>query len=210
MDGILLDSEAWYMKGTVALMRSYGYTGPVENIYSVIGTTTDGAFEILHELLDHKISMEQLIQDNDQYFLTEHPLDCRTIMFKGVPEELKRLKNHGLILACCSSSPLQVILESLDAMGIRDNFTFIESGDNVPQAKPAPDIYLLAMQTLKLKPEECIVYEDSAAGIKAGKQAGCMVIAREDRRFHQDQSHADLIVKNIQSMADTVLKEEYQ
>lgn len=208
MDGILYDSEAWYMRGTVELMRSYGYTGEEEKIYAVIGTTMAGTFRILDDLLDHKVPMEKLMADNDQYFLVDHPLNYKTIMFKGVPEELKRLKDHGLKLACCSSSPMQTILDSLDAMGIREDFTFIESGENVPKAKPAPDIYLLAMQALNLKPEDCIVYEDSAAGIKAGKQAGCKVIAREDRRFNQDQSHADLIVKDIQGMVHAVLKEE--
>ena len=39
MDGILYDSEYYYMQGTVAQMRAYGYEGPVENIYQIIGTT---------------------------------------------------------------------------------------------------------------------------------------------------------------------------
>jgi beta-phosphoglucomutase-like phosphatase (HAD superfamily) len=46
MDGILYDSEAWYMKGTVAQMRAYGYTGPQEKIYAVIGTTMAGTAEV--------------------------------------------------------------------------------------------------------------------------------------------------------------------
>ncbi|MCH4207465.1 MAG: HAD family phosphatase [Solobacterium sp.] len=207
MDGILYDSEAWYMKGTVAQMRAYGYTGPQEKIYAVIGTTMAGTFDILYDLLDHKISKEQLAADNDRYFLVDHPLNYRSIMFEGVPEQLNRLKSHGLKLACCSSSPEKTILDSLDAMGIRSCFDFVESGENVPQAKPAPDIYLLAMKALGCTSEECIVYEDSKAGIEAGIRAGCYTIAREDKRFNQDQSEASLIVRDIQGMADAVLKE---
>jgi HAD superfamily hydrolase (TIGR01509 family) len=207
MDGILYDSEAYYMKGTIEQMRAYGYEGPAEKIYAVVGTTMDGTYQILHDLLGGRVSKEQLEKGNDYYFGVLHPLDYRSIMFPGVPEQLKRLQDAGIRLACCSSSPEKTILDSLDAMGIRPFFSFVESGENVHHPKPDPEIYLLAMQSLGLQPQDCAVYEDSETGIASGRAAGCFTIARRDTRFHQDQSGADLLVADIREMADTVLKE---
>ena len=50
MDGILCDSELFYMEGTLAQMRGFGYTGPEEKVWSVIGTTMDVTYQILYEL----------------------------------------------------------------------------------------------------------------------------------------------------------------
>ena len=51
---------------------------------------------------------------------------------------------------------------------------------NRPAGKPAPDIYLLVAETLGVKPEECLVFEDVPMGILAGKNAGMRVCAVED------------------------------
>ena len=50
MDGILYDSEYFYMQGTVAQMRAYGYDGPAKNIYRIIGTTMQTTYEMLYDI----------------------------------------------------------------------------------------------------------------------------------------------------------------
>jgi beta-phosphoglucomutase-like phosphatase (HAD superfamily) len=52
MDGILYDSERFYMDITVRVMRSLGYTGPEESLYAVVGTTAKGTWKILYDLLE--------------------------------------------------------------------------------------------------------------------------------------------------------------
>lgn len=207
MDGILYDSEYYYMNGTIEQMRRYGYDGPDEDIYAVIGTTMEETYAILHRLLNGKVPLEVIRKNNEHYFQEEHPLRFREIMFPGVPEELRSLKEMGILTAVCSASPLQLIKDSLQEMDILDLFDFYESGENVRNPKPAPDIYLLAQQELGVAREECVVYEDSTFGIEAGKRAGIYTVAREDKRFFQDQSHADAIVRDIQSLVRWIRKE---
>ena len=73
----------------------------------------------------------------------------------------------------------------LGALGLLDQFDAICSGHDVPQGKPAPDIYLRAAQTIGVPPENCLAVEDSPAGIQSAYAAGCMPV------FIPDQDEAD-------------------
>lgn len=209
MDGILFDSEPWYMNGTIEWMREYGYTGDEESVWKILGTTMDETYSILYELLGGSVEREELIRRNERYFGIEHPVKPVDLVFPGVPETVRRIHDEGFLTAVCSSSPRDTIYEVLDSIGITDCYDVILSGDEKFPPKPAPDIYLTAAEKLGVLPEECIVYEDSCRGITAGKQAGMTVIARRDDRFRQDQSGADHIVKDIYEMASILSEGEH-
>lgn len=207
MDGILYDSECWYLEGTIDQLRQFGYEGPDEDVYATIGLDMERNYDLLEKLLDYRVPREKIIASNERYFNVLHPLDYRAIMFPGIPEELKRLKDMGIRTAVCSASPMSIIVNSLKAMGIYELFDFIETVENVTKPKPAGDIYELAAEELGMDKKECLVYEDSRLGIEAGKNAGIFTVAREDNRFRQDQSHADLIVKDIHELTEWIRKE---
>lgn len=67
------------------------------------------------------------------------------------------------------------------------SFQTIVAGDDlcVKNGKPAPDIYLEAARRLGMHPSECLVFEDAWTGAKAGKSAGCHVIAVPDSRMER-------------------------
>lgn len=64
----------------------------------------------------------------------------------------------------------------LDRAGIREYFGAIVDGAQVRLPKPAPDIYLRAAELLGARPSDCIVFEDSATGVEAGRAAGMQVV----------------------------------
>ncbi len=199
MDGILYDSEAYYMNGVIEVMKSLGYTGDEKALHATVGTTFEQTFQIYYDLLEGKYSMQEIIEVNKAYF-SSHEMDYKGMMFPGVKEVLQLLKQDGRKIACCSSSPLETIQVSLEEMGIASLFDFVESGECIEHAKPYPDIYLKAAESFGIAIENCVVYEDSKLGIEAGKRAGAFVIARRDDRFSQDQSGADVIVNDIMEM----------
>lgn len=209
MDGILFDSEAYYMEGTYQQMISWGYQGPKEEIYRLIGTSMEETVNILFELLEGKKSKEDIEKDNWNYFSVEHPLNPKEIMFPGVEDCLAQLKSKGIKMALCSSSPWVTVVDSLDKMGVRDYFDFVESGENLEHFKPEPDIYLEALKFLGVEKEEAVVYEDSRIGIESGKRAGIFTVAREDKRYNQDQSRADKLVKDIQEFAQWIERKNH-
>lgn len=206
MDGILYDSEGFYMQGTYNVMKSFGYKDDIKNLNCVVGTTCEGTYALMAKLLNNGTTVEQIEKANVAYYV-KNPLPYKEIMFEGIPSVLEDLSKRGYKMACCSSSPEQCILDSLDAMGIRQYFDFVESGDNIDHPKPAGDIYEMAAKALGVTSDECIVYEDSRMGIEAGHNANMKVIARRDDRFGQDQSEADFIVNDVYEMKQIVLQE---
>jgi len=81
---------------------------------------------------------------------------------------------NGVKLGVCTTSNPQFIDAVLDLMGPerKAKFDFVLAGDVVAKKKPAPDIYLLALETLGLPPQQCIVIEDSRNGLLAATGAG--------------------------------------
>ena len=71
-------------------------------------------------------------------------------------------------------------IKKLKMAGIYDDIEMIVSGDMVEHGKPAPDIYLKAMQLAKLKNDECLVIEDSLNGVLSGLKANCSVVLIPD------------------------------
>jgi HAD superfamily hydrolase (TIGR01509 family) len=76
-----------------------------------------------------------------------------------------------------SSSPLDRIRISLESAGLIRFFEpHLFSANEVPHGKPAPDLFLYAAAKMRIKPEDCIVVEDSAAGVAAAHAAGMVPI----------------------------------
>lgn len=80
-------------------------------------------------------------------------------------------------VALASSSPLHLIEAVLDRFAIRSLFQVVISGEEVAHPKPAPDIFLEAARRMNVLAENCIVLEDSLAGVRAGRSAGMKVCA---------------------------------
>jgi len=80
----------------------------------------------------------------------------------------------GVKLGVCTTSNPKFIDAVLDLFGQerKARFDFVHAGDIVARKKPAPDIYLLALETLGLPPQECMVIEDSRNGLLAARGAG--------------------------------------
>lgn len=87
-------------------------------------------------------------------------------------------------------------------------FDAIFAAEDVPSSKPAPDGYRLAMGRLGLRPEQCVVLEDSVSGIAAGRAAGCLVIAVRAGNFGGwDQSHAHHVIDSLVELSPSLLDE---
>ena len=195
------------MEGTIEQMKRYGYKGDIKDIYRIIGTNMKETYDILYELLNKQVPRELIVANNEKYFLEEHPLDYKALMFEGVDIVLKELKDKGIKCAVCSSSPKDTINEALEEMGIKEYFELYISSDEVNEPKPKPDVYLKAQELLNIPKEECVIYEDSTLGIEAGINAEIYTVGRWDDRFYQDISKANLIVKDVYEFRDWIRKE---
>jgi len=94
----------------------------------------------------------------------------------GIKEALKQLKGEGYLLAVASSSPAYAIKDALKSLDMEKYFTVVMSGDYVEHPKPAPDTFLVTAEKLGMKPEDCLVVEDSTNGGGAARAAGMKCI----------------------------------
>jgi len=79
----------------------------------------------------------------------------------------------------------------------------IVSGDDMPRTKPHPDIFLKTAELLGLHPNECLVIEDSANGVRAAKDAGMFCVGfRNLNSGNQDLRRADIIVDSLAEVLD--------
>ena len=93
----------------------------------------------------------------------------------GIVEALGRLEVRRCV---ASSSSLERIRLSLDLTGLLEMLEpHIYSASMVTRGKPAPDLFLHAAKGMGVRPQDCIVVEDSPAGIEAARQAGMRVLA---------------------------------
>jgi beta-phosphoglucomutase-like phosphatase (HAD superfamily) len=93
---------------------------------------------------------------------------------------LKYYQTKGVICAVASSSAISHIQHRLSHVNVLHFFSTITSGQEVTRGKPAPDIYLLAMQKLGVQAEECLAFEDSELGARAAIAAGLNVVVVPD------------------------------
>ena len=203
MDGVLVNSERYYMDGTYEWMKNLGYTGTFNEVCSIIGTTMQRTYEIIYELLDKRYSIECIIEENERYF-TEHALDYQNLIKDGVTSLLQYIKSKKMKVALCSSSPRKNIEHVVEVCGFKPYFDFIVSGEQFKESKPHPEIYLHAAEVLQVKPEDCWVVEDSEYGIQAGISAGMKVIALRDSKLPNNQEKATWIVDNIETVKELI------
>lgn len=87
-------------------------------------------------------------------------------------------------------------------------FDIIFAAEDVPRSKPAPDGYRMAMERLGLAPHQCVVIEDSVAGIAAGRAAGCLVVAVKAGNFGGwDQSGGHRLIDSLEQLTPSLLDE---
>jgi sugar-phosphatase len=111
----------------------------------------------------------------------------------------------GARRALVTGSSRREARQMLALLGLTDAFPVIVAAEDVP-SKPHPDGYLLAARTLGVDPAHCLVLEDSAAGIAAGRAAGCTVVGVRAGNFHgQDQTAAHLVIDTLAHLDDATL-----
>jgi HAD superfamily hydrolase (TIGR01509 family) len=113
----------------------------------------------------------------------------------GIKRLMKEAMGIGIILGICTTANERAANSIAMGMLKEIKFEFVLAGDVVSRKKPDPEIYLLALEKTGLKPEECIVVEDSRNGVLAAKETGMHIIATTNiYTEREDLSEADIIV----------------
>jgi len=175
MDGLVLDSEAVYVSAWQTAAQRMGIALTDDFCLSLSGLSSE---PVQQALLAHCGA------DFDQAYFNElsakawfeHVQTQGIPVKKGVFALLKTIKDQQIPYCLATNSRRQIAELCLEFAGLSQVFPYIFSRDDVLQAKPAPDIFNLAANTLQVAVEHCLVLEDSPPGVTAALAAGASCI----------------------------------
>ncbi len=180
VDGLLLDTEPFYTKAHEIIAARYGKVFDWSVKSKMIGLRAEDSAKVLLGTLDLPLSVEQYLEQR-KHLLRE--LFPQAEPMPGAVRLTRHLHRAGIPMAVATSSDRYYF--DLKTTKHKEWFAIFDClimGDDpqIANGKPAPDMFLLAAQRLNAPPAQCLVFEDSPAGIQAARAAGMYTVAVPD------------------------------
>ena len=205
LDGVIVDTAKYHFLAWKKLANSIGVDFSEEQNEQLKGVSRVRSLEkILNwggiELTEEKF-MELMAKKNNDYLNHVNKMDESEIL-PGVTRVLDYLKSENLPIALGSASKnARNILQKVNLFEVFDS---IVDGTNVTKAKPDPEVFLNAAQQLNIEPSECIVFEDSVAGVQAANIANMISIGIGDKEVLNE---ADFVFKDFTEISVEFIEE---
>lgn len=205
LDGVLTDTSEFHYLGWQRLADDEGLPFSRKTNESLRGIPRR---ESLLLILNGRIYPEDKIQEmmtrkNNYYLELIRGITPKDLL-PGARELLEEIHKAGLKSALGSAS--KNAPEVIQRLGIESLLDAISDGNSVERQKPAPDLFLHAAAQLSLSPAECVVVEDAAAGIEAGKAAGMKTIGLGP---FERVGRADLLLPDLSKVDLSVILEYF-
>ena len=175
MDGTLVDNTPYHFKSWQALFKKYSLGQLSIDTYhqEISGIPIMDTLKRLFPIYNQE-QLRALLKEKEGLYKSLYGPFAAPI--NGLEKFLTELKNASVKMAMASSATVDDINFILSHVPIRDDFNAIIDGTSVSKSKPNPQIFLKAAEELNARPEDCVVFEDSIAGIKAANAAGMKVV----------------------------------
>ncbi|MFK7845386.1 MAG: HAD family hydrolase [Rhodothermales bacterium] len=197
MDGTLVQTERLkalsYAKAAVTLSpNTVKEEEVIEAFKEVVGRSRFEVAEALlnkfslHEAARNNMAATETASERDAFIkirlgfysrMIDDPLVIQKSMWTHNIAQLYNAMSQGYKTGLATMSHREQASRILDVLSLTDCFDFIATRDDVQKGKPDPEIYHLVISALKVKPEQCLVFEDSVSGVTAALAAGMHVIA---------------------------------
>ena len=177
MDGLLVDSEPVWTIAEVELSARLGAVFTPALKAAIVGTRLEVAVPTILRAYGAPAGPEDVARTSAWLLARMVELFAAEALplLPGAAELVTALRRAGVPVALVSSS-YRVLVDAVLAHGGL-TFDLTLAGDEVTHGKPHPEPYLTAARRLGVDPRDCVVLEDSPAGVTAGHAAGCAVVA---------------------------------
>jgi putative hydrolase of the HAD superfamily len=178
-DGLILDTETPEYHVWQAIYREHGFELPHEEWGRIIGGYGISDFDAAEHLSLLAQGRLDSVSLRTRHRLESDALTLAQPILPGVMDLIHEAKRMGLQLAIASSSPHSWVDTHAKRLKIFHYFEAVICADDVGagRTKPNPDLFLLALDRLKVPKEAAVVFEDSPNGVKAANRAGIFVVA---------------------------------
>lgn len=202
MDGTLVDNNPYHFKAWKELFEQYNRVEVTTDLFNEKISGVPGMV-IMRNFFGDDYNEEQMkamfqektVRYRDIYLPSMAPIN-------GLERLLHELKNSGVKLAVASSATTSNIDFVLNNLSIKSMFDTIVDGPRVSKPKPNPQIFLKAADDLGIKPEHCIVFEDSLSGVKAANAAGMKVIGITTSHMADELHPVDMVINDFADITE--------
>lgn len=204
LDGVIVDTAKYHYLAWKNLANSLGFEFTPEHNERFKGVSRVRSLDILLEIGNYTATQAQkehwLVQKNEEYLAYIEKMDAKEIL-PDVPRVLTYIaaQQQGIALGSASKNARPI----LERVALLSQFHAIVDGNDVTTAKPDPEVFLLGAQQLEIAPQNCIVFEDSIAGIEAANAAGMISIGIGDAKTLHKANH---IFTDFTDMSDAFLQ----
>ena len=203
MDGVLFDTESLYLKSWIKVFEKYGYTMKKEIYLDVMGTGRENVKRVFKEIFGENLPIEEMYKEKDIELFKEIEENLETK--EGALELLTYLKENNYKIALATSGERKRMEKQMKKADFIKFFDALVTKEDVTKNKPNPDIFLKAAEKINVKPEECMVIEDSFAGIKGAYEGKMIPIHVVDLK-ELDEEGKKLCYKSYKNLKE--IKEE--
>lgn len=172
MDGVLIDAKDWHYEALNKALDIFGIKIDYEDhLRHFDGIPTRDKLKILAERHFLPAEIHPLINTLKQKYTIELTITKCKPNFTN-EYALSKLKAEGYKIAVCSNSIRSTIDLMMEKSSLSPFIDLIVSNQDVTKGKPSPEMYLKAMERLRIKPSEALICEDNENGIKAALASG--------------------------------------
>lgn len=207
MDGTLVDNMAFHNRAWEAISARLGVPMTAERFQREFAGKKNE--EIFPELLGRALPQEELDRlAHEKESLYRERYRPHLALTRGADVFLRRLREAGVRLAIGTAAPRENRDFVLDGLRLRGVFERVVGAEEVTRGKPAPDMFLLAAKDLGVSPEACVVFEDAANGVRAGKTAGMTVVGVTTAAPAEElrEAGADFVVPDFAALPPELLE----
>ena len=190
LDGVIVDTAVFHFQAWRRLAQKLGGDFTEEQNEQLKGVSRVDSLKKIIEWTGATVSDEEfqtlMVEKNEWYLELVQGLGPQDAL-PGALNFLQTAYNQGIKIALGSASKNAPMI--LEKLGITPLFTAIIDGNNVVNGKPHPEVFLKGAEALGLKPSECVVFEDSIAGVQAAQTGGMSSVGIGDAETLQADIH---------------------
>ncbi|MCB2410518.1 HAD family hydrolase [Hymenobacter lucidus] len=202
MDGVLVDTEPLHHDAFFRHFAELGIAMTREEYATFLGSSTRNVYQQLKAQFGLREEVETLIHRKRELFGTSFDASTELDLLPGARPLIEDLHRAGVPLQLASSASKETIARVFTRFELYPYFDNLVSGEDFPQSKPNPAIFLHAAQLAGIPPHECLVIEDSANGVTAAKAAGMYCVGYSSEHSEgQDLHHADQVVSHLSQLS---------
>lgn len=197
LDGVLVDTAKYHYLAWKSLAEELGFEFTIEQNEALKGVSRMKSLDLLLGFggLSDRFSQEEkekMADKKNRIYVEMIKKLQKEELFDGVIDLFVKLKEKNMKTALGSASKnAPLILERLD---IAKYFDAVVDGTQVSKAKPDPEVFVRAAEILHIPCENCIVFEDSAAGLQAAKTVGMKAVGIGKK---ENLPMADLVIESV-------------